>query len=423
MNRNDKNRKYLIIPSFIGTILGGLYGYMQSRFAYTEFLEKGFIEKGFNGGVVGSFILYFAIAFVIVFIITYVIQSILLIPIEKIILNNNKAKTISKFKSLYQSHSKEFNDIKSFNKSKLEVDSLSLNNSDKYEYYHNKETEKLISDTEVVVNQANNFIDTIEKSLNIYNRNIEARYNILSNYLGLEELLQFSKILVSDFKDMQSKYQTDKIGISIGKKGEDLVDKTLAMYDHKLINLSNMRFEVDNSSIETDNLVISSNGVFSIEVKNLGISGKYSIKIDKDGKWSKVYPNKVESMGNVTAQTYRHVALTEKLLNKELAKKGYEENIDVIPLIVFANDTVNIENNSDITVIRASNIYNEISKINNNLNKKMIYDIRDTALLNTLPSKEYPVINIVDKSNIVLEELNNIISLLKRYKDMIIDVK
>ncbi|NLK29147.1 MAG: NERD domain-containing protein [Clostridiales bacterium] len=193
------------------------------------------------------------------------------------------------------------------------------------------------------------------------------------------------------FLEKSDMYSLDQFSTGVGLDGENKVNEELALYDDLLLNIPNVRFEVEGNSVETDNLVISPFGVFAIEVKNLGSSGKFKIKIEKDGRWVKIYNNSSEPMQNVTSQTYRHIGLKQKLINQELKKLGYHDYLHIKPLIVMANDNVEIINECDVPVVRISNIYHYISKFPKELDEKMITSIKSIVEENMLPPKKYEI--------------------------------
>ena len=80
---------------------------------------------------------------------------------------------------------------------------------------------------------------------------------------------------------------------------------------------------------------------------------------------------------------------------KELNKLGINKEITVHPLIVLANDKVLLDNQSDIKIIRTSNIYKEICNQDDNLSEELLQNLKQIILDNNLPAKSYKTINIV----------------------------
>lgn len=268
-----------------------------------------------------------------------------------------------------------------------------LDNNKKYEYFLEYQP----------IFEKYNFIETLEK----YYKElliIEDRYNSLlknndidtipinnsflkmiqKNKSYLDNLLNFSKEFFANFQSELAK--TKK-----GYEGEERVNRELSLFDDRLINIPNLRIEQDGISAENDNFIISPFGLFSIEVKNYGSTGSYSVKITKDGRWTKVLKNGVEErLDNVTSQATRHIALTQKLINKALKELGYDIYLPVSFIIVMANEAVDIENQSNIPIIRTSNLYYEISRRGEILDDNIIKEIHDILTKNSLPLIGYP---------------------------------
>jgi len=84
--------------------------------------------------------------------------------------------------------------------------------------------------------------------------------------------------------------------------------------------------------------------VFSVEVKNFGEGGGYSLIISKDGQWLKQFENgKVEPMKNVASQVNRHIGIKQIFLNDELKKVLNDPDlpyVKIYPIIVIGNDKV-----------------------------------------------------------------------------------
>lgn len=220
--------------------------------------------------------------------------------------------------------------------------------------------------------------------------------------------------------------------IRIGLEGEKNINNELKLYDDILTNMPNVRFEVEGLSVETDNLVLSPFGIYAMEVKNLGSTGSYQLKIEKDGRWLKLFPDgRSEIMDNVTAQTYRHIGIKQKLINKELKVKGYNgEYIQLKPLIVIANDNVDIINESDVPIVRISNIYHHISQQPKSLDNATISLVEQIVKENQLPPKSYEIedmlVYIKDMYNYLNNNMNYYVEIYNYLKDLdkkLVDIK
>lgn len=150
-----------------------------------------------------------------------------------------------------------------------------------------------------------------------------------------------------------------------GRLGEELVNNTIRDFDN-CITLDSRRLEVeDNSgkiqSIEMDAIIISTRGLFVLEVKNYASEGQYEIIINKDGRWSAKYSDKTVEMSNANEQNNRHIMYLNKYINNKLNLRD-EEYIHANGVTVISNNKVNIKNESDLQVVlRPSDIYNYIN--------------------------------------------------------------
>jgi len=210
-----------------------------------------------------------------------------------------------------------------------------------------------------------------------------------------------------------------------GSIGEDIVNDHLEMYSDTITNYSNIRFEVDGESVETDNIVVGENGIFALEVKNYG-NEKQIIRISRDGQWQRFSGSRQIPMKNVMEQHNRHIAYMQKSINRELKDMGYTvPYIFIVPMIVFANDDVALENESDTIIIRTSNIYNNIrnhkteislsSEIQSaigeiiNKNKKELKSYAVTSYKEAIVSKFENLINEYEEYCIVEQMFNDYI--------------
>ena len=111
----------------------------------------------------------------------------------------------------------------------------------------------------------------------------------------------------------------------------------------------------------------------------------------------------------------RHIIIAERLFNKHLKDAGIKEKIEIKPMIIFANNDIEIENNSDMVVVRASQIYNNFKKSDCNYSKKTISEIKKYIKNNKLPAKKYEIINyektFENITNSLLENRNKDIEL------------
>lgn len=204
-----------------------------------------------------------------------------------------------------------------------------------------------------------------------------------------------------------------------GIKGENNLEKELNLYRDRIKTLPNIRLEVEDTTVESDFIVISKNGLFCIEVKNYGHSGEKLI-VSKDGKWTKLDKGGIEQdISNITSQLYRHIGISQRYLNEslEFVYGSGAPYIELNPIIVIGNDKVTIENNSDIPVLRISNVFHYINTYKGNI-KLSIKDfdvIEETLHRLNKGQKPYDVELRVDKIvnafNIILNKIKTIFSI------------
>lgn len=180
-----------------------------------------------------------------------------------------------------------------------------------------------------------------------------------------------------------------------GVAGEKMVEEEFDIYKDELEYFSNIRFEDDNLSVETDGLIVSDRGIFSIEIKNFKFP---KIKISKDGQWKKCYYGaggtlEEEVMKDVGSQMNRHIIITERLFNRHLKEQNIKDKIEIKPMIIIANNQIEIENDSDMVIVRSSQIYNNFKKSDCNYSKKAISEIKKYIKDNKLSAKKYDIIN------------------------------
>lgn len=207
------------------------------------------------------------------------------------------------------------------------------------------------------------------------------------------------------YKGFIDVYREDYFIMKSGLRGEYAVQEILDMHAGAFLVLHDLRLEFPgkdgkNDSIETDTLVLAPNGIFAVEVKNYGSSGRYKIVVTGDGNWYKEYPPKYdgdtpkrEAMTNPFAQNDRHIAFLERFIN-ELLGRGMADWAHVENIICIANDEVTLEADPGAkqTLTRTSNLYNHLTHDRtqrftiDELNK-----IKATLEERALQGKKYPV--------------------------------
>lgn len=222
---------------------------------------------------------------------------------------------------------------------------------------------------------------------------------------GIEEIIPLLKnelsLFLSEYKKAIKIASKATFNARVGLAGENVVDKELDFYRDKLHNLSNIRLEVEDTTVESDNIVLSDNGVFCIEVKNYGGNHRGSrIVVTKDGLWHRYSAEgEVMEISDITSQVYRHIGITQRFVNEKLREKyGDIPYVDFYPIIVFPNNSIEIENHSDIPILRVSHIYHHISTFSSKGFSKVYWeDISDILNDNNKGVKPYPVKLCADK--------------------------
>jgi len=233
-------------------------------------------------------------------------------------------------------------------------------------------------------------------------------------------------------KDVFVYYKDEYYLIKAGIDGETAVQEVLDMHKGAFYVLHNLRLEFPNKdgtmdSVETDTLVLSPTGVFAIEAKNYGKSGRYRIVVTSDGNWYKEYPSRYEDedpkrelMKNPFKQNDRHVAYLEAFINKTL-NHDMMNWIHVENIVVIANDNVEIKSDlkSGQTLTRIGNLYGHLTKNQTQILNMDELNIVKTALEeNSLPGKKYPLNDYTGDIKILVDT----IAWLNAGQDQMLDV-
>ena len=207
----------------------------------------------------------------------------------------------------------------------------------------------------------------------------------------LKPYYQFMNSVLSGESDT-SLYR-DIARIKLGVLGEDDLIKELDLYNDMFDYGHSVRVEYQGSSVESDVIIYSKKGIFTLEAKNYGKSGSYNLHIAKDGQWKKILKSgREEVTDSVVAQATRHVVIKQKLLNEELRKKGLanpERYYTLESIIVIVNDVVQITNETDYPILRISQLYNYIQKLPDIYTKEEVDAIRQVFEENSLDAKKY----------------------------------
>lgn len=227
-------------------------------------------------------------------------------------------------------------------------------------------------------------------------------------YMKLDELANYFKVRLNYLDDHYTP-------CSLGLEGEREVNKELDMH-HNLINLKNIRVEVDGNSVENDNIILSPYGIFSLEVKNYGSSGNYSLLIEADGRWNRKYRNgETAPIDSASSQSTRHVAYLNRLINTSL-NRDLNNFIDVKDVIVISNDTVTIENHSsNQTILRKSDVYNFIRNNPVIFTQEELLEVKQILESNNLGPKKYEIMDFKDEIITNIKDFRKNMALMQEY--------
>lgn len=182
----------------------------------------------------------------------------------------------------------------------------------------------------------------------------------------------------NEFSPIYSRLAKKEAILGQGIQGEERLYNRLRIIGDKIRIIQNARYVIeDDFSVEHDMIVISSYGIFSIEIKNWGRNSHINEKgylVSENGKTI-----------NVIEQSMRHVHNLERLIQKEL----YHE-AKVYPLIVWVNEKSAIKN--DFKYVTVCN-YNDVEfELFNSRKYKPIYTEKDVdAIYKKLVELKLPI--------------------------------
>lgn len=160
--------------------------------------------------------------------------------------------------------------------------------------------------------------------------------------------LEFLKKALEELKNA-------RMAIKTGVEGEMMVLDYLEDFKDTLLPLNGIRFQSDKGTVENDVLLFTEQGIFSLEIKNIGANGYKVVKISKDGLWyDKGYHDWIRSdKDKIFDQVNRHTALTERLIGESF---GFKDKYQVKSMIVIPNKNLEIENESIFNIVRPNQI-------------------------------------------------------------------
>lgn len=241
----------------------------------------------------------------------------------------------------------------------------------------------------------------------------------------LETFRKTKNIYVEYLEDRLKRVAALYNNVKNGRLGEEYVWSVINEFDNCLcLKDKRLEFTDENGihSIQMDSILISSKGLFILEVKNVASEGQYEIKIDRTGVWRAIYPNGKEYImeQNANKQNNRHLIYLNKLINQSLGTFD-ERYIEAKGITVIGNNKVKVENLSENQIVLcADEIYNYINKFD------MIYNETQKQYLHkfinehhkTKPKRQ-PVVNWITE----VENIGNmVITDLQKLSDNIINL-
>lgn len=168
---------------------------------------------------------------------------------------------------------------------------------------------------------------------------------------------------------------------------------------NSIIGLKNIRIIGKNgASAECDYIAITQYGVYIIEAKNIGQSGNFKLRIEKDGRWSKVYKDgRIEPMDdefnkNPIRQNEYHIMILEEYLNEKLGR-SLDDSYHFKSIVALANMNVEIDNQSAHRILRVEDVMANIRMDEVSLKEAEMKLIAETLLNGNNPPKKYTVLN------------------------------
>ena len=263
--------------------------------------------------------------------------------------------------------------------------------------------------------------ETLDKLREIFDNidifNDSTDHRLLLPYALISLIEQFRVIYGTERKDCVHKAIYP---ILIGAKGESTLSRHLELYDDEILILENLTIGFKNYTAECDSILITKFGIFVIECKNFGLSGNFKIKISKDGRWSRVFLDGREEPIDRSAftQNTEHARILQRALKEQLGGK-FNSRFNVKDFVVISNEKVEIDNDSDQTVLRVSSIYNHISKSNPIISDEEFYLLKDAIIKSSVKSKEFEYIDYLDEYLHLLENTLSIFDSKGGFKNIV----
>lgn len=216
------------------------------------------------------------------------------------------------------------------------------------------------------------------------------------------------------------------MALSAGIEGERVVIEELDKYADSYTTLYGNRIAYDERhTIESDALVFSERGIFTVEVKNIKSKGDQYIKISKDGVWyarrSQTEDWQVDEYSSkIFDQMNRQVYGSQKFIYDQTG-----ERLTVHPVVVIANANAKIENETDWVVIRPNQLYTVISRGPDQLSPETCESLRNLFKAHNLGQKAFKHLDYMKEYDHLLQNMlfithvsNALQVMLSTYNDM-----
>ncbi len=207
-----------------------------------------------------------------------------------------------------------------------------------------------------------------------------------SNFMELKRNFEDVKCR---FEDVYSELGKEYYGIHKGIEGEKLVSNLLEKYTDSLVFFSGISLKYGNEKCEIDDLIVCPQGIFVVEVKNIGNSKK-TITIDKTGRWQDSSDKDKYASWNAKIQNDKHVRICEKIVN-EILGRNISTRLYAQGVIVIANDQMNIVNHSDQKIVRVNGLIDVIRANQNCLSGEEMHLICERIEDYCVPTTMYEV--------------------------------
>lgn len=342
-------------------------------------------------------------------------------------INNSGNKINSNYSDIFN----EYQDTLMYNADKYK---LLLTLKDKFSDENKKrlfeQLENPIHSNTILTNSITNYNDiqdpSFRKSLILENLLSDISRNYQFNlHTQAFSPSQAYESLMEEFDTLKKDFNNDFAGTQIGFLGEENTLREMKKQLFKGTILEDIRLELDNEekdSANPDFVYVGPNGVFCMEVKNYATTGNYDVHITEDGQWNKIdkHGNR-ESIKSVTSQIVQHRFVFSTFINQKLKEK-YGENapeIEIENFIIFANDNVNIKNESKAKIMRTSMIHENIKQFNAGLSDELQRNIVEIIEKYKLKPKKYPVVDYSSKLNIIKRKVDRLLAIIHDYQHVL----